>query len=391
MSTWDADVAVVGLGAWGSCALWQLAGRGVDVLGVEQFEPGHSLGSSHGGSRMFRVTCLEHPGLVPLARRSLELWHELAGASGTTLFENLGGLLIGPEDGRIVGGTLRAAREHGIEVQRLGRAELAERFPQHAALDPRDVAVWEPSAGILRPEESVRAAVGLARSAGAAVFTGTRVHKVSLVGGGVELEVGSRVLRVRQAVLTVGSWLSSLVPGMPLETLRMPITWFRSTAVDGRHALDRFPVFMRDLPGGEVLWGNGSDGPYDVKLGLEVHGRTPRPLDPVTDDRSVVAQDWTHLTDVLGTRLPGLETAPARVSVCMLTTTPDGQFVLGRPGGDPRLVLAGGCNAHGFKHAAGIGEALTDIVTGAATRMPLDFASPDRAALQGESVAADSP
>jgi sarcosine oxidase len=383
VSTWDADVAVVGLGAWGSCALWQLARRGVDALGIEQFEPGHSLGSSHGGSRMFRVTCLEHHGLVPLARRSLELWHELGDAADATLFENLGGLLIGPEDGRIVGGTLRAAEQHDIGVQRLSRADVAERFPQHAALDPRDVAVWEPSAGILRPEESIRAAVRLARSAGAPVFTGTRVHEVRLVDGGVELEIGSRILRVRQAVLTVGSWLTSLVPGLPLTTLRMPITWFRSGADDKRHALDRFPVFMRDLPGGEVLWGNGSEGPHDVKLGLEVHGRTPRPLDPVTDDRSVVAQDWAHLTGVLDTYLPGLEPAPAKVSVCMLTTTPDGQFVLGRPDGDPRLVLAGGCNAHGFKHATGIGEALTDIVTGTAPRMPLEFAGPDRAALRG--------
>jgi sarcosine oxidase len=382
VSNWDAEVAVVGLGAWGACALWRMADRGLDVLGVEQFEPGHPLGSSHGGSRMFRVTCLEHPGLVPLARRSLELWHELADAAGRPLFDNRGGLLIGPEDGRIVGGTLRAARRHGITVHRLSHGELTERYGQHAALGPQDIAVWEPSAGILRPEESVRAAVRLARSAGAPVLTGTRVHAVDLVPGGVELRTAARTLRVRQAVVTVGSWLDGLVPGLPLSTLRMPITWFRSGTGDDRYTLDRFPVFMRDLPGGQVLWGNGSEGPHPVKLGLEIHGRPGRPLDPRTDDRSVVAEDWTDLAAVLDTRLPGLEPAPAKVSVCMLTATPDGQFVLGRPGGDPRLVLAGGCNAHGFKHATGIGEALGDLVTGGTPRMPLDFASPDRAALR---------
>ncbi|CAL9353428.1 N-methyl-L-tryptophan oxidase [Streptomyces sp. Tu 3180] len=382
MSSWDAEVAVVGLGAWGSCALWQIASRGVDALGIEQFHPGHAWGASHGGSRMFRVTCLEHPELVPLARRSLELWHELAGLTGTPLFENRGGLLIGPEGGRVVGGTLRAARRHGIHVERLAPPELRERFGQHAEPGPDDIAVWEPSAGILRPEEAVRAATGLARSTGARVVTGTQVHSVELVSGGVELETGGGLIRVRQAVMAIGSWLASLVPGMALTPLRMPITWFRSATGDDRFELDRFPVFMRELPGQEVLWGNGSEKEYGVKLGLEAHGRRPRPIDPDTDDRSAVSEDWADLTRVLERYLPGLEPIPSQVSVCMLTATPDGQFVIGRPGGDPRLILAGGCNAHGFKHASGIGEILADLVTHRPARMPLDFVSPDRAVLK---------
>ncbi|MFF2863721.1 N-methyl-L-tryptophan oxidase [Streptomyces rubiginosohelvolus] len=381
MRTWDADVAVVGLGAWGSSALWQLATRDVDAIGVEQFTPGHPWGSSHGGSRMFRVTCLEHPGLVPLARRSLELWHALGDASGEELFENRGGLLIGPESGRVVGGTLRASARHGIPVQRLTRDELAAHHPLHADLGPDDIGIWEPSAGILRPEAAVRAATARARDAGAQILTGTRVQEVRPVPDGVELVTASRTLRVRQAVLTVGSWLGAHLPHLALTTLRMPLTWFRPRTPDKRFGIDDLPVFMRELPDGEILWGNGSEGPHDVKLGLEALGRTPRPLDPDTDDRATVQEDWSDLAAVLATRLPGLEPAPAKVSVCMLTRTRDGQFVLGRPGGDPRLVLAGGCNAHGFKHATGIGEALADMVTGAPIRMPLDFTDPDRAAL----------
>jgi sarcosine oxidase len=55
MAAFDADVAVIGLGAMGSNALWRLAARGVDVLGFEQFRPGHVQGSSHGQTRLFRV------------------------------------------------------------------------------------------------------------------------------------------------------------------------------------------------------------------------------------------------------------------------------------------------------------------------------------------------
>ena len=50
----DVDVLVIGLGALGAAALHELAGRGTRVLGIDQFEPGHSLGSSHGRSRALR-------------------------------------------------------------------------------------------------------------------------------------------------------------------------------------------------------------------------------------------------------------------------------------------------------------------------------------------------
>jgi sarcosine oxidase len=37
---------------------------------------------------------------------------------------------------------------------------------------------------------------------------------------------------------------------------------------------------------------------------------------------------------------------------------PDGQFLIGRLAGEPRIVVAGGDSGHGFKRAAGIGELL---------------------------------
>ncbi len=52
----DADVIVIGGGAMGSAAAWQLAGRGPDVLLLERFEPGHTRGASHGASRIFRLS-----------------------------------------------------------------------------------------------------------------------------------------------------------------------------------------------------------------------------------------------------------------------------------------------------------------------------------------------
>jgi sarcosine oxidase len=49
-------VAVVGLGAVGGAALRFLAQQRHEAVGYEQFTRGHTRGSSHGESRIYRLT-----------------------------------------------------------------------------------------------------------------------------------------------------------------------------------------------------------------------------------------------------------------------------------------------------------------------------------------------
>src|SRR2546430_16655375 len=98
----DVDVVVCGLGATGSAALYQLARRGVRVLGLERFTPGHDRGSSHGATRIIRLSYFEHPSYVPLLRRAYTLWRELAAASGRKLLHITGVAEIGPPEGTLV-------------------------------------------------------------------------------------------------------------------------------------------------------------------------------------------------------------------------------------------------------------------------------------------------
>src|SRR5262249_58748020 len=79
------DVAVIGLGATGSAALHHLARRGLRVVGLEQFTPGHDSGSSHGESRIIRLGYFEHPSYVPLVRAAFPLWRALRRGSRAAL------------------------------------------------------------------------------------------------------------------------------------------------------------------------------------------------------------------------------------------------------------------------------------------------------------------
>ncbi|KJY42785.1 sarcosine oxidase [Streptomyces sp. NRRL B-1568] len=375
----DADVAVVGLGAWGACALWQLAKRGIDVVGVDRYGIANVHGSSHGESRMFRTACLEHPGLVPLARRSGELWGALEAETGTRLLERTGAMLIGPRDGRIAGGALAAAREHGLETELLDAAAMRRRVPAHAALPDDHVGVFEREGGLALPERTIRAAVCAARAAGAVVFDHTRVTGIELVDGGAVVHTALRPLHVDRVVVAAGPWLSQLVPELPLEVVRMPTTWFTPVQPDPRFTLENLPVFMRELDGGDVIWGHGQLADHDeLKLGLEDGGRHFRVVDPEGMDRSVSPVDWSVLAGILPRAIPGVGALPSRVTANLYARTPDGQFVLGTLRRDPRIVVAGGCSSHGFKHATGIGEVIADLVQGKPAAFPLGFTDPDR-------------
>src|SRR5256885_5196425 len=114
----------------GSAACMHLAQRGAKVLGLEQFDIPHALGSSHGYSRMIRLAYYEHPDYVPLLRRAYQLWHELEEASGQKLLYLTGGIYMGPPDGEVVGGALKAARMHGLAHELMDRRGVAKRFSQ---------------------------------------------------------------------------------------------------------------------------------------------------------------------------------------------------------------------------------------------------------------------
>jgi sarcosine oxidase len=376
----DAEVVVVGLGVIGAAALWRLAARGVDVVGVEQFSVGHPWGSSHGSTRMFRTTCLEHPDLVPLARLSRRLWRELDEEAGQPLLDETGGLLIGPPGCHLVAGTLEAARVHQVEVEVLDASTIVRRFPEHGGVPDGHIAVLDSTAGMLRAEDAVRAAVGAAARAGAEVRTETPVTGIELVDGGVVVTTGTGTIRARQVVVTAGPWLPQLVPELPMTVVRTPMTWFRPAAGSARFSVTEFPIFLRDLGGAGIVYGHGAVDDGMVKFALEYDDDAAvfRETSAGECDRRIADQDWKRIEAIARWAAPGLAIEPAATTVCMYTLTPDRQFIVGRPHGDPRLVIGGGDSGHAFKHAPGLGEALADIVLGRPSTVVLDFADPNR-------------
>jgi sarcosine oxidase len=377
-----ADVVVVGLGAFGSAALWRLAARGVDAAGVERHGIGHEFGSSHGATRLFRIACREHPGLAAIALKSLELWTGLGEATGQQLVRQTGCLNVGAPDSHAVRGALAAAAAAGVAVAELSHAELASRYPQYAGLAAADVAVWDPGAGICYPERNVRAHVHAARGLGARVYPHTMVTAIEAGPDTVTVRTPTVEFRAGQVVVAAGGWLGPLVPGLPLAPRRAPLTWFRpADPQSGDFTLGRFPAFIWHRAVGPNLWGHGSDEDYAVKVGTGnagvLSGGTG--IDAEHLDRYIrLDRDVDELAAVVARAFPGLDPRPASIIPCLVTDSPDGQFLIGRLPGQPRVIIAGGDSGHGFKHAAGLGELLAQIVTGEDAYCDASFLDPAR-------------
>lgn len=376
----DADVAIVGAGAWGSAALWRLAARGVNVIAFDAQTVPNLYGSSHGQTRLFRVACHEHVDLTPVARRAKELWIELSADQNADLLHETGVLSIGPEDGRAILNVRKAAEYAGVDVTQLTIHELREQHPQHANLEDDYIGVMDHEAGFVRAEESIVAAAAAGKARGGRLYERTAVTDVVDDGDGVIVRTAARDFRVGQVILSSGAWMTQMQDVVPLNAIRAPMLWWEARAAPEEFAIDRFPAFIRHYDRDHTIWGHGSTSPGGpVKLGPSHDDHSRMLTDPNLTLRGVrPGIDWATVASVLPWAVPGLHDAPVLASPCLVTESPDMQFVIGRHPDRGRVVLAGGCSGHGFKHATAIGELLAQIVTGEDLFADIGFMRPDR-------------
>jgi sarcosine oxidase len=311
-----------------------------------------------------------------VALKSLELWTGLGEQTGQQLVRQSGCLTTASPDSGRLSGVIAAAAAAGVPVVELSHEELVARQPQYAGMAPDDVAVWDPGAGICYPERNVRAQTEAAQRLGADVYPHTMVTGIEAGHDGVTVRTPTAEWRAEQVIAAAGAWLGTLVPGLPLAPRRTPLYWFRPRdPLSDEFALNKFPSFIWERPDGEILWGHGSADDYQVKIGLDpARASASTAIDPEEMDRYIhLDTDIDELTSSVARAFPGLEPRPAKVIPCMVTDSPDEQFLVGRLAGEPRVVVAGGDSGHGFKHAAGIGELLAQIVTGEHPYCATDF------------------
>jgi sarcosine oxidase len=363
-NTKHADVVVVGLGSMGSMALWQLAERGVDVVGVEQFGRVHTNGAYAGESRLFRVAAKEGQVFTPALLRSRELWQKLGAAYGQDPLLTVGALSVGPQGHPDLESTLRSIADFELPHEILDAAALRKRYPQFYVED-NDIGVMDNLGGAMRPELAVAAATEMALAQGATAHYDTAVLAIEPTAGGVRIVTDNGDLLANRVVVSAGPWTTRLLPGLAdvVKVVTYALIWFLPRHIEMFHP-DRFPGFMRDLHGVHAFGIPSLDG-YSIKA-------TPNMDFPLVDDWSDrgTALSREHLTwagEQMQKMIPDLIPEASRWSVHGESFTTNKMPIIDTMA-DGRIVVATALSGNGFKFAPVWGETLAELATTGASR-----------------------
>ncbi len=354
------DVIVVGLGGMGSAACWQLARRGERVLGLERFDIGHQMGSSHGLNRIIRLAYFEHPSYVPLLRRAYELWREAEGLAGEQLLFITGSLDAGPIGSRVVEGSLASCRDHDLAHEFLDAAEVGRRFPGYR-LPEGHAAVYQGEGGFVASERAILAHLSLAIGAGAEIHAREKVIAIEPGQGRVTVVTDRARYEAGRVIVSAGGWISDLVPELAGKAVaeRQVLGWFQPKRPE-LFSPARFPVSNLLTEEGH-FYQFPSWGIPGLKIGLYHHQHEHGHADALL--REPTAADEALLRGAVQRYFPDADGPTLRLAACLFTNTEDEHFVIDRASGAPEVIVASPCSGHGFKFASVVGEILADLAT----------------------------
>jgi sarcosine oxidase len=352
-------VVVLGLGIAGSSIGATLARRGYAVTGIEQFEPLHERGSSHGDTRIFRPVPHEGDVYVGMAAASLAGWREWNRLVDDPLFIECGGIDAGPEVSAMVASAEELCLRHEQPFEVMSGAEWNRRH-QHFNLPADWRVVFQPGSGVVRPDATRLFLHAMAREAGARLLHGTRVEEVDMSGAGVRVRTAEGWIEADSLVVSAGSWLAGLFPELNLRLTpeRRVTAWHRplmpEKLIDGR-----MPIFCLDADGG---WYGMPTPDGRLKMGHDKHLR--QPIEPDGERVAPGAEDAALLEPCVRRYLKGFEVEAMEMKACVYTIAEDHHFVIDRHPQHANVPLFSCCSGHGFKYAPVYGEIAADLIEG---------------------------
>jgi sarcosine oxidase len=365
------DVIVAGVGGMGAATCWQLAKRGVRVLGLERFDIPHTMGSSHAVNRIIRLAYFEHTSYVPLLRRAYTLWREAEQLAGEQLLYVTGSLDVGTPQSDIVKGAKASCAEHRLFHEVLSAREVNRRWPGYRLSDDYE-AIYQPDGGFVASERAIVKHVEMAQALGAEIHAREAILGWEpTASGGVRVKTDRATYEAGQLVLSTGAWIGEHVPQLKKTAVpeRQVLGWFQPK-VREHYQLGRFPVSNFKSSVGHFYQFPVWHVP-GFKIGLYHHLGETGAADALS--RDVTKHDEEVLRAGVAKYFPDANGPLMGLRACLFTNTPDEHFVIDRLPGAPQVVVASPCSGHGYKFASVMGEILADLATGKTPAFDLDL------------------
>lgn len=360
MSTHETEVLIIGAGGAGTSAALHLAQRGVACVLLERgLVGGQASGVNYGGVRQQG----RHPAELPIARRSMALWHKLKDITGTDAEFTVSGhlkLARTPEEEADLVAYLEVARDNDLPLRFVGRNALHEDYPW---LGPKVIAgSLAPEDGAANPRLMVPALAHAARAAGAVIHENTKATRYAFDGEWFEVTTGTHTFRASWLLNTAGFWggavaeafgektpVSALNPNMMVTE---PIRYF----IEPNLGVVGGNVYLRQIPRGNVIIGGGygvSDPavPWSRPKAEETRAAMALAADLVPELKGIsIIRSWTGIDGEMPDHIPVI--GPSRTT--------------------PRLLHAFGFSGHGFQLGPAVGAILSELVLDGHTDVPLE-------------------
>lgn len=374
--SFDADIAILGLGSMGSFAFWQTAKSKQTVIGFEQYKPGHAQGAGHGETRIFRTAYGEGVEYVPLLQEARTLWKELEDETQVELYTENGGIMFGPENDSFMENVGKSVHVYNLPHKTWNGKEARKAYPQIQFKD-NQTAIYEELAGYIRPELAIETAVKRGEELGGKIYAETPVTAIDADSAGVTVSTAIRQFRVKKLIVSAGGWTNSLLPqlNLPLELERQVLVWYDAKNPE-LFTPEKFPIFSRVVDGVGFYGFPSLDG-KTVKVAIH-RGDSDIIHHPSEVDREIRDKDLEVVTKLVKEYLPGLEPEPVKAKTCFYTNTPDEHFVIGEAPGLSNVILLGPMAGHGFKFAPVIGKIGANLALGKTSGLAIDIFNPGR-------------
>ena len=384
------DVIVIGVGSMGSATCYYLARRGYKVLGLEQFDISHELGSHTGQSRIIRKAYFEHPDYVPLMEKAYANWKQIENETGEQVYFKTGLLYAGSSNNEIIKGVKLSASLYNIELEHLNITDASKRFPQFNF--PKDFEVlFEPDAGFIPPEKTIRLYASEAKKHGAAIHSNEKVIEWSKGtpsekkdGNNIIVKTGRQTYQCKKLIITAGAWAGKMIAPVAdkIKVTRQCIAWIK-TKNDDQFERNRFPCWMfGDDDKGGCYYGFPllDTKKFGEPAGLKLAHHFPYQItDPDNVNRQTTEADLENVKYCLDKYLPGVFESVLSTKICLYANSPDENFIIDQlPGFEENVSIACGFSGHGFKFASVIGEILADLAIDGKTSLPIQFLSAKR-------------
>jgi sarcosine oxidase len=357
------DHIVVGAGAMGSATAWQLAKRGRSVLLIEQFSDNHVSGSSHGGTRIFRLGHQQQI-YTELGISALQLWRELEAESDTSLVELIGHVDHGPPE--VVNEIEEILDSHDLVTTRLSPQAARDRWP---GMIFDGSVIFSPDGGRVFAQRTVDALWQRILVLGGEILTETKVLSIDIEADVAIVETQDETYRTKSVVIAAGAWVPGLVGQQvamrPLTPMRAQPTHFapRPECDD----IDLWPTFIHRGRSArsaqrenDTMW----YGLWTPGEGVKVapHNVLDQ-LDLDLDNRSfeINMQREFETVQYVAEWLPGLDPTSANSTTCLYTNEPNENFILDRHG---PLTVCSPCSGQGFKYVPAVGAITADLAMG---------------------------